>query len=230
MRKVIFTLNIGDYAPEIRALTYPLMKFFAHKIGAEFREITERKFHDWPVVYEKLQIHELGKGYDWIYFFDADTLVHPECIDFSWFIPSDTCCHNGQDMAAIRFRYDEHFQKDGRNIGTCGWLTIAPAKCLDIWTPTEQTLEKVVDCCYPTVSEMNCGLINKGHLADDYVMSRNIARLGCKHTTVKEILPTIGLKDADFFWHVYTIGVDEKVRQMKETLRRWQIPQEIING
>ena len=230
MRKTIFTLNVNDYAPEVRAMTYPLLRYYARKIGAEFREITERKFPAWPVVYEKLQIHELGKGSDWIIFFDADTLVHPECIDFTCFLDAETCAHNGQDMAALRFRYDEHFIKDGRNIGTCGWCTIAPRVCLDLWKPTEQSLAEVLDCCRLTVPEMNCGLMDDGHLVDDYVMSRNLARFGFKHTTIKEVLPKIGLPDADFFWHVYTIGIDEKVRQMKEVIRKWQIPSEIMNA
>ena len=221
-RKVaLFTLNIDDYAPEIRALTYPWIKHFAKKIGAEFIEITERKFPGWPVVYEKLQIHTLGRGYDWIYFFDADTLIHPECIDFSWHIPNDTVLHNGQDMAHIRFRYDEHFAKDARNIGTCGWFTLAPKKCIDIWTPTEQTLEEVIDCCWPTVLEKNSGLIDKGHLADDYVMSRNIARLGIKHDTVADLLPKIALTGAEFFYHEYLVPVHSKVVKIKETMKRW---------
>lgn len=222
LRKVaVFTLNIDDYAPNIRSLTYPWIKYFAKKIGAEFIEITERKFTGWPVVYEKLQIHDLGKGYDWIYFFDADTLIHPECIDFSWHIPNDTVLHNGQDMSHVRFRYDEHFAKDARHIGTCGWFTLAPNKCIDIWTPTDQTLEEVLDCCWPTVAEKNSGLIDKGHLTDDYVMSRNIARLGIKHETVVELLPKIRLTEAEFFFHEYLIPVDTKVVKLKETIKRW---------
>ena len=60
LRKTIYTVNIGDYAPEICALTYPLMQAYARKIGADFHVIRERKFPAWPVVYEKLQVHELA--------------------------------------------------------------------------------------------------------------------------------------------------------------------------
>jgi hypothetical protein len=231
VRKVVFTLNINNYAPEIRALTYPLLKFYAKRIGAEFREITERKYPEWPVVYEKLQIYELGRGYDWIYFFDADTLVHPETIDFSWFLPPDVCCHNAQDHAAIRFRYDEAFAKDtANNIGTCGWFTLAPAACIDIWRPTDQTPQEVIDACFPTMAELRSGLIDKGHLADDYVMSRNIAQFQIRHATVKNLLPEIGLPGADFFWHIYMVTEKEKVRQMKQTLKRWNLPSRLLDG
>ena len=155
MKKAVFTLNVNNYSPEIRALTYPLMKFYAHRIGAEFREITTRKWPDWPVVYEKLQLHELAREYDWSYFFDADTLVHPECIDFTWYLPDDCVAHNGADHAAIRFRYDEVFAKDTkRNIGTCGWCVMFPRKCIDLWKPTTRSLAEVLDCCYPTMGEL----------------------------------------------------------------------------
>lgn len=53
VKKTIYTLNIGDYAPEICALTYPLMQAYARKIGAEFHVIRERKFPDWPLDYEQ---------------------------------------------------------------------------------------------------------------------------------------------------------------------------------
>ena len=224
MRKAVFTLNIDDYAPEIRALTYPLIQHFARRIGADFHEITERRYPDWPVVYEKLQIHELGQGYDWIYYFDADTLVHPETIDFSWHLPDDWCCHHATDMAHLRFRYDEHFKNDGRHIGTCGWFVLASAKCIDLWQPTEQTLEEVLDCCYPTVSELNSGFVDRTHLVDDYVISRNVARFGLKHETVQRLLPTIGLPNAVFFWHQYMIPEDQKACEMRKVLSDWKIP------
>ncbi|HWB97853.1 MAG TPA: hypothetical protein VG672_14160 [Bryobacteraceae bacterium] len=46
IKKTVYTLNIGDYAPEICALTYPLMEAYARKIGADFHVIRERKFPD----------------------------------------------------------------------------------------------------------------------------------------------------------------------------------------
>jgi hypothetical protein len=76
---------------------------------------------------------------------------------------------------------------------------------------------------------LNTGLIDKGHLTDDYVMSRNIAEFGFKHATLKELLPQIGLPGAEFFWHVYTIPVREKIEEMHKVLRRWKIPKDLMN-
>lgn len=66
-KKTVFTLNVDGYAPEITALTYPLIEAYAEKIGADFHIISERKFPEWPVTYEKLQIFELARemGNDW---------------------------------------------------------------------------------------------------------------------------------------------------------------------
>ena len=61
IKKCVFTLNVGGYATEITDLTYPLMKGWCAKIGADFHVITERKFSEWPITYEKFQIYELAK-------------------------------------------------------------------------------------------------------------------------------------------------------------------------
>ncbi len=34
MKKTVFLLNIGNYAPQITGLTYPLIRRWARKIGA----------------------------------------------------------------------------------------------------------------------------------------------------------------------------------------------------
>ena len=58
-KKTIFTLNVDGYSPEITDITYPLIKRYAKHIDADLHIIKDRKFPDWPVTYEKLQIYEL---------------------------------------------------------------------------------------------------------------------------------------------------------------------------
>src|SRR5712691_6326868 len=80
--KILWTLNLeGKYSPEITKLTYPLLDHYARKIGAEFKVISERRWPDFPPAYEKLQIHELGRGAEWNIFMDSDTLVHTDFFD-----------------------------------------------------------------------------------------------------------------------------------------------------
>jgi len=227
VKKVIFTLNVNGYSPEITEITFPLFRYYARKIGAEFRVITERKWPEWPVVCEKLQIRELAEDADWVIFFDADTFVNPECIDVTCFLDDETCAHNGQDFANMRHRYDEVQVKDGRNIGTCGWLTVAPRKCFGLWDPPDMPMKEIIERCTPSLGEAHFG-ITAEHLTDDFIMSRNLARHGYKHVCFMELLPKLGFDKGSFFWHAYTIPIEEKVRQMKEVLWRERVPHPVL--
>lgn len=226
MSKTLFTLNVDNYSPEIQALTMPLIKGYARKIGATHVEITERKFPMWPVTYEKLQIYELARkhGSEWNIYIDSDALVHPETLDWTCYIPKDTVAHNGIDFANVRWTYDKYFRRDGRNIGSCNWMTIASDWCLDLWRPLDDiTLDEILNNIHPTVEEQTTGLISREHLIDDYALSRNIARFGLKATTLSSIEKKLGFDKAEFFWHSYTIPANDKVEQMQEVLKRWKI-------
>jgi hypothetical protein len=224
-KKTIFTLNVDGYSPEITAITYPLLEQYAKRIGAEFFVIKERKFPDWPVVYEKLQIYELAQemGNDWNIYIDSDALVHPETLDYTLFLNKDTVAHNGADMANVRWKYDRFFTRDGRNIGSCNWFTIASDLCIELWKPLDDlTLQEALDRIFPSVNEKNT-VITKEHLIDDFTLSRNIAKYGLKFKALLELNKEIGLPGADFFWHAYTIDAKEKVIEMQKIIKLWKI-------
>lgn len=223
LKKTIFTLNVDGYAPEITELTYPLIKHYAEKIGADFHTITERKFPNMPPVYEKMQIYELGRRMqnDWNIYIDSDTLVHPDFFDVTNFIKKDTVVHNGSDMANNRWRYDKYFIRDGRNIGSCNWFAIGSDWCLDLWHPLDIPYDEAVNNIFPIQRELNT-VITREHLIDDYALSRNIAKYGLKFKTMAQISQEIG--DAgNYLWHSYLIPVESKVKEMRKTLASWEI-------
>lgn len=225
VKKTIFTLNIDNYAPEIIDLTYPLLKHYARKIGADFYTITERKYPDYPPVYEKLQIFDLAQQMenDWNIYIDSDALIHPDFMDMTNYIPRDTVAHNGVDHAGNRWRYDRYFRRDGRNIGSCNWFTIASDLCIDLWRPLDDiTYAEALTNIFPTVMESTT-LVAKEHLIDDYTLSRNIAKYGLKFTTFVEIVQKLGFPDNVFLWHQYTMPIDEKVETIKKVLTDWRI-------
>jgi hypothetical protein len=244
VKKTVFTLNVNGFSPEITAITYPLIKYWAHKIGAGFHVITERKFPEWPVTYEKLQVFELARqmGNDWNIYVDSDAIIHPETLDWTAYIPRDTVAHNGHDMANIRWRYDRYFLRDGRNIGSCNWMTIASDWCADLWRPLDDlSPDQAIDNISPTVDEYNT-VITAEHLIDDYTLSRNIARFGLKFKPLKQIIVDLGMPEANFFWHAYTVSAEDKIKGyeqkqpdgttvhvpgMLEILDRWKIPEVI---
>jgi hypothetical protein len=239
MKKTIFTLNVNDYSPEITSLTFPLLKYYAKKIGADFHIIDKRCYPDFPVTYEKMQIFNLGKQMknDWNIFLDADALVHPETPDWTEFMHKNTVAHNGTDMANVRWRYDNIFRRDGRNIGSCNWCTIASDWCIDLWQPLDIPLEEALDNIYPTVDEAKYHLkdgrekaiIHPEHLIDDYLVSRNIAKFGLKVTTLRDLQEKIGLKNGVFFWHLYTITTEQKIEELTKIIEEWELPKHIRN-
>ena len=202
MKKALFTLNIGNYAPELRRVSYPLMKHYAKKIGADFVEIRERRWPDWPVVYEKLQLRDLARGYDWIIFMDADALVHPDTPDWSGIVPRKHVAFFGFDFAPTRWTLDKYFYRDRRMIGTPGWLTMAWGECRDkLWRPSDLPLEEVLWRVHPTVNEVNLGMAHE-HFVDDYTLSRNIARWHIPAVGLMALMQKFNLV-ANYYAHQY---------------------------
>ena len=226
-KKTIFTLNVDGYAPEITALTYPLIELYAEKIGAAFHIIGERKFPEWPVTYEKLQIYELAQQMenDWNIYIDSDALVHPDTPDLTELLDRDTVAHFGKDFAPIRWKQDRFFRRYGRHFGTGNWLTVASDLCIDLWKPLDDlTPKEAIANIFPTVFEKVSGVVNRAHLIDDYVLSRNIAKYGLKAKVFRDILTEHGFKDGgSFFYHHYLFPTDQKVLEMRKILRSWNV-------
>lgn len=227
-KKVIYTLNIDDYAPEVVEITRPLLLAYADKIGAEVVDITERKLTPGTVfepVYEKLQIYELAKkmNADWNIYIDSDALIHPDFFDVTHFLPRDTVCHNGTDFAPHRWHYDRFFKRDGRHIGSCNWFAVASDWCIELWHPLDDlTPEEAVANIHPTTGEINGGT-TPGHLIDDYTLSRNIAKYGLKMQTIINICKKAGYEANTFLYHLYNIPNEQKAAGMRDVLKTWGV-------
>lgn len=225
--KTIYTLNIDNHIPEITALTFPLIRRYAEKIGAGFQIINKRKFPEFPITYEKLQIYELGKKNEWNLHIDSDCLIHPDTPDFTEHINKDTVVFHGKDQASIRWKFDNYFRRDGRNIGTCSWFVISSDWTHDLWKPLtsqDPPKEAIMSRIYPTNAEVQAGLWDKGHLFDDYVISRNLARYGLKHKTIRDnLLPELNMQDCGFFFHEYLITPQKKLEAIQNTIKLWDL-------
>lgn len=225
MSKAIYTLNVDNYAPEIVALTRPLLERYAKKIDAELITITERKFPEWPPVYEKFQIYDLAQnGYDWNLYIDADALVHPDLPDLTSFLPKDIVLHHGSDFAPIRWRYDRFFRRDGRHIGSGNWFTMASDLCIELWKPlSDLTFEEAKQNIFPTLDELNT-VIKPDHLIDDYTCSRNIAKYGLKFISFRKLMEQYGFQGGGpWLWHAYTMPIEQKVVEMQRVLAEWRV-------
>lgn len=221
MKKTVFTLIVDGFAPKLTAITLPLIERYAAKIGANFHIIGERLHPDMPPVYEKIQIYELGKSNDWNIYIDADAVIHPDMPDPTVMMSKDTIAHYGADFAPIRWREDKYFWRDGRQIGSGNWFTVGSDWCLDLWHPLEDlTFREAVENIFPTQNELRHG-ITRDHLIDDYLLSRNIARYGLKHTTLIKLWEPFHLDPAVYLFHQYTLSLEEKVVKTDMKLREW---------
>jgi hypothetical protein len=227
MKKVLFTLNVCDYPKEITDLTYPYFERYAEKIGAEFQIISERKYPDWPIDYEKMQIYDLGKNNDWNIYIDSDTILHPDFWDITNYLSKEVILHNSTDMAGLRWKYDKYFLRDARHISSANWFAIASDWCIDLWHPLDDlTLEQALANMYPTNHELKSnGRCNaKEHLITDYVLSRNIAKYGLKLVTTKQLGQQLGwLEAGHYLWHQYTYSNEQKVDQIRGVLKEWNL-------
>jgi hypothetical protein len=206
IKKTIFTLAVDNWQPEI-----------------DFYVINKRKNPKWPITYEKFQIYQLAQemGNDWNIYIDADALIHPEMPDFTQYLSKDTVAHVGCDHASIRWLYDRYFLRDGRNIGSCNWFSMASDWCIDLWHPVDDlTPQETIDRCFPTVAEELSGVISSYHLIDDFIAGRNIAKFGLKFKKLEEIINE-KYPGSWFFWHQYTVPPEQKVIEMRNTLKLW---------
>lgn len=222
LKKTIFTLNFDNYAPEITALTYPFIEGYAKKIGAEFKIITERAFPEYPMMYEKLQIYELGKDNDWNIYIDSDMLVHPDLFDITEIIPEDTVLNYNPEFANNKYRYDNYFRRDGRDIGSCNELTVASYLCHEIWKPLDDmTIDDALNNIKIIHSEEIVGH-SRGYGIDDYVISRNIAKYGIKYKSFKNLLNEIGRSNDEYFYHEHPVAEKDKAEKIKNRLKLWK--------
>lgn len=221
-KKMIFTLNLNpDEYKNITDLTFPLLKNYAYKIGADFYEISERKFPEWESpTYEKCQIYQLAQHFnnDWNIYIDADCLVHPDTPDITELIPKNTVLHNGSDFAPLRWKYDRFFQRDGRHIGSPSWLCIASDLCIELFKPVDDlTPEEAYQNIFPLYGELANGY-EPYRLIEDYIFSRNIAKYGLKFKTFLEM----GIY-GDYFYHEYMKPIEQKEILLKNILKSWNI-------
>jgi SEC-C motif len=229
IKKTIYVLNIGKYEPDVTAITYPLIKKYANKIGAEFYEITERKFPDAPITYEKFQLYQLGREHknDWNIFMDADILVHPDAPDITEELDRNKICVPGTYEASRRFKTDEYFKNYGNNLAVESWFCIASDLCIDLWHPFEDiTIDEGIKNIFPYVIPRINFRREAAIFIDDYLMSRNIAKYELKYCLIDDVIPELKNPTAagSYFFHTAFVNNYFKVRFMRELLKEGMAP------
>lgn len=216
--KTIFQLNIDDYQPEVTALTYPRVEEYAAKIGADVVRITERKYPDYPLSYEKFQIYDLSSS-EWNIYLDSDFLIHPEMFDLTEYVPKERVLISNDNVAVGRYRPDKYFRRDGRNTSVSTNIVMVSDWCMDLWKPTDLTRDQVAANIYELPRENFTG--DTAWRIDDYIVSRNIAKYGLLYEDMHSIYRRLfGHTSLEFYYHPHGEG---KYNKIFDKLGAWSL-------
>ena len=220
MRKLIHVVNINDFFPELFALTYPTIRSYAERNGYMINMITERKFPDYPINYEKMQVYEDGKDAEVNILCDADMLIHPKFPDVTTFLQRDSIAFNDNYNISWKYHVDriKYFMRDGRDVGIATNFVVTSDWTHDAWEPLSLSQKDIEDLAKKenTESENDPSQRGWGHYADEFALSYNMAKYGLKYT---------GVTWEDWMrpWLIHTGTGDknEALQIARQTLEKW---------
>jgi len=166
----IFTIVIDNWFPELCAITLPRIKSWAERIGADFKIISDRKFPEFPLNYERLQIHELGKDYYWNACIDADYVIDPERLENPSQNRDPLKVYSENAMNAdYFFAPHPYLLRDGRNDGIADNFVMASWFTHDFWAPLDMSYDQASKYC-----------IRNPRQVSEFCFTLNVARYGLK--------------------------------------------------
>ena len=219
MRKLIHVVNINDFFPDLFALTYPTIRSYAERNGYMINMITERKFPDYPINYEKMQVYEDGKDAEVNILCDADMLIHPQFPDVTEFLKRDSIAFNDNYNISWKYHVDRirYFMRDGRDVGIATNFVVSSDWTHDVWEPLSLSQKDIEDLAKKENTDTG-GADGRGwgHYADEFALSYNMAKYGLKYT---------GVTWEDWMrpWLVHTGTGDknEALQIARDTLEKW---------
>ena len=219
MRKLIHVVNINNFFPELFALTSPTIRSYAERNGYMINMITERKFPDYPINYEKMQVYEDGKDAEVNILCDADMLIHPEFPDVTTFLQRNSIAFNDNYNISWKYHVDRirYFMRDGRDVGIATNFVVSSDWTHDVWEPLSLSQKDIEDLAKKENTDAG-GADGRGwgHYADEFALSYNMAKYGLKYTGV-----TWEDWMRPFLIHTGTGDKNEALQIAKQTLEEW---------
>ena len=219
MRKLLHVVNINNFFPELFALTSPTIRSYAERNGYMINMITERKFPDYPINYEKMQVYEDGKDAEVNILCDADMLIHPQFPDVTTFLQRDSIAFNDNYNISWKYHVDRirYFMRDGRDVGIATNFVVSSDWTHDVWKPLSLSQKDIEDLAKKENTDGG-GAEGRGwgHYADEFALSYNMAKYGLKYTGV-----TWEDWMRPFLIHTGTGDKNEALQIAKQTLEEW---------
>jgi hypothetical protein len=174
MKKILHVVNINDFFPELFAYTFPTMKKYAERYDWEINLITKRKFPEWHINYEKMQVWEDGKDADMNLLVDADVLIHPKFPCVSGIVPEYYIGFNDNYHASRKFILNDYFRRDGRDVGIASNFVVSYKSTHDVWEPLKDITPE---------EGRKITFVREGDI-DEYCLSHNMAKYGLKYSGI----------------------------------------------
>jgi hypothetical protein len=132
---------------EIVSFTKPLFEAYAKKICCDVNYINERKFPDFPPNYERMQVYETGKKYQWNFVIDANVLVGPLLSDFTKIVDQRGVgiCLCTYAPHLFHTETNKYFLRDGRNLGVVEAMVVTSSLTHDLWKPLDGTPTTLIE-------------------------------------------------------------------------------------
>ena len=206
MKKILHLVNIGDFFPELFSLTFPTVQAYAERCGYEINLITERKFPEFHINYEKMQVWEDGKDADVNLLVDADVLIHPHFPDVKDNVPPHHIAFNDNYNASSKFNLNDYFLRDGRDVGIASNFVVSYRSTHDLWRPLEITPDE----------GRRITFVREGDI-DEYCISQNMSKYGLRYTGI-----TWEPWQREFLIHTGTGDKPLALRMAHEALNKWK--------
>ncbi len=167
-KKCVHIMVMPGWQASLAEVTLPHLKRYAEKIGADLNIISQRRFPHWPLSFEKHQIFEAGKEYDWNLYFDVDVLIHPDMDDVTLRHPPEKVGNWWyQDVRRIcEAERIDVFRQDGRYYGVADCFVGTSRKTHGLWTPLTGSIEQYTPLL--TTADRTC--------ITTFSLSHNLAR------------------------------------------------------
>jgi len=217
-KKIIHVVNINNFFPELFALTYPTIESYAQRYGYEINIISERKFPDYPIHYEKFQVFEDGKEALINILCDADMLIHPQLPDMVTHLRRDAIAFNDNYHLSTKYHVDRipYFMRDGRDVGIATNFVVTSDWTHDAWEPIPLSAKDIESLAKKEVTE-DGNQRGWGHYADEFAISFNMAKYGLKYTGV-----TWEDWMRPYLIHTGTGDKNEALNLARKTLAEWE--------
>jgi hypothetical protein len=234
-KKLVVTLDLG-YPSQITKMTFPYMKIWCEKIEADFKILNTRKFPEYSVSMEKFQIREYLKDYDWVFFLDADLLIHPDTIDMTMYLQKDMILHWAWMLLGSKYKMNKIFLRDDRKLGIastflCVSNWMEDLFDMDIEFPDQEKISNQIiltqeeNLFAKNVSDIQPWM-EKNFYTDEFFLAYNLSRFGLNGMAIEDFfrqeVPIYFSKESRFA-HEYLWTIPQKEKMIKDTIYQWRL-------